>query len=106
SAPASGPAVRLLGAFDTSLRGYRDRALALPAQFAKRLQAGGGIIHPAVLVDGRVVGTWRLRRAGDARPARAAIEPFEPLDRAVTRALEAEVADLGRFLGSAVILES
>ncbi len=106
SDPASGPAIRLLGAFDTYLLGYRDRELALPARFAKRIQAGGGIIHPAVLVDGRVVGTWRLRRAGDKRPARAAVEPFEPLDRAVTGPLEAEVADIGRFLDLAVILES
>jgi hypothetical protein len=105
SAPTGGPAVRLLGAFDTYLLGYRDREPALPARFAKRLQAGGGIIHPAVLVDGRVVGTWRLRRGGDARPARAAIEPFEPLDRAVTEALEAEVADIARFLDLPVILE-
>ena len=52
------------------------------------------------------MGTWRLRRAGDTRPARAAIEPFEPLDRIVTDALEEEVTDLGRFLDLPVILDS
>jgi hypothetical protein len=105
-APTPGPTVRLLGAFDTYLLGYRDRAPMLPAQFASRIQAGGGIIHPAVLVDGRVVGTWRLRRAGETRPARAAIELFEPLARAVTDSLEEEVSDLGRFLDLPVVMES
>ena len=100
AAPAS---VRLLGPFDTYLLGYRDRTLALPSRYAKRIQAGGGIIHPAVLVDGRVVGRWRL---GNWRPGRrsarveAVVAPFEELDSGLLPALEAEAADLARFLGA------
>jgi winged helix DNA-binding protein len=91
------PSVRLVGAFDTYLLGYRDRDPMLDPRFAKRIQAGGGIIHPAVLVDGRVAGTWRLRRR------EVQVEPFEPIDPA---ALAEEAADLGRFLGEDVSLAS
>ena len=84
------PRVRLVGAFDTYLLGYRERDPMLDPRFAKRIQAGGGIIHPAVLADGRVVGTWRLRRT------EVHVEEFESIDPA---ALAEEAADLGRFLG-------
>ncbi|HEY2948903.1 MAG TPA: winged helix DNA-binding domain-containing protein [Micromonosporaceae bacterium] len=98
--PPADPVVRLLGAFDPYLLGYRGRELALDARYARRIQAGGGIIHPAVLVDGRVVGTWRLSRTGRAEAeATIRLEPFARLPRGVLDALEAEAADVGRFLG-------
>jgi hypothetical protein len=53
-----------------------------------------------VLVDGRVVGTWRLSRTGRAEAeATIRLEPFARLPRGVLDALEAEAADVGRFLG-------
>jgi hypothetical protein len=42
------------------------------------------------------VGTWRLRRAKDS--VTVAVQPFAPLDRALLPHLEAEAADVGRFL--------
>jgi hypothetical protein len=87
--------VRLLPAFDTYLLGYRNRGLALPPRFAPRIQAGGGWIHPTVVVDGRVVGSWRQPRRGQ----RLTVQPFEPLDPDLLPALEREAADIGRFLG-------
>jgi Winged helix DNA-binding domain len=94
---AAGPVVRLLGRFDDYLLGWRDRDLVLDARFARRIQAGGGWIHPAVVVDGRVAGTWRARRAGGRLDVTVA--PFSGrLPRGTRPALEAEAADLGRFL--------
>jgi hypothetical protein len=96
------PCVRLLYRFDDYLLGWRGRDLVLASRFARRIHAGGGWIHPAVLVDGRVVGTWRLAPgAGDRLTV--AVEPFEPLDGALSR-LEDEAADLGRFLGATATL--
>ena len=99
--PRSGrgrPCVRLLYRFDEYLLGWRGRDLVLSPRFARRIQAGGGWIHPAVVVDGRVVGTWRLApKTGDRLTV--TVEPFEPLDGALP-GLEAEAADLGRFLGA------
>jgi hypothetical protein len=97
-----GPSVRLLYRFDDYLLGWRGRDLVLTPRFARRIQAGGGWIHPAVLVDGRVVGTWRLAAKAGGRLT-VAVEPFEPLDAALP-GLEAEAADLGRFLGAAATL--
>jgi hypothetical protein len=96
------PCVRLLYRFDDYLLGWRGRDLVLSPRFARRINAGGGWIHPAVVVDGRVVGTWRLDSgAGDRLTV--AVEPFEPLDGALP-GLEDEAADLGRFLGAAATL--
>ncbi|HEX8134099.1 MAG TPA: winged helix DNA-binding domain-containing protein [Actinomycetes bacterium] len=95
------PSVRLLYRFDDYLLGWRGRDLILEARFARRIHAGGGWIHPAVVVDGRVVGTWRLT-SGGGRLA-VAVEPFQPLDGALP-GLEAETADLGGFLGATATL--
>jgi len=91
------PDVRLLPAFDTYLLGYRDRELTVPLPALRhRLQRGGGWLHPAVIVNGRAVGAWRL--AGAGRKPEVRIEPFEKLSRAVQAGIEAEARDLGRFL--------
>lgn len=94
--PRKHPAVRLLGAFDPYLLGYAGRELALSPRFAKRVQAGGGWIHPVVIVDGRVVATWRQRRT--AAGLAVELQPFEALDHNLTPLLEAETRDLGRYL--------
>ena len=92
--PAAGPHVALLGHFDPYLLGYASRDLVLDPRFAKRIQAGGGFIAPAVLVDGRVAGTWRRGRDDW-------LEPFQPLAGDVLAALEREYADAERFLAAA-----
>ncbi len=94
--PPAEPVVRLLGAFDTYLLGYADRGTVLDPRYAKRIQAGGGLIHPAVLVDGRVVGRWRLRR--ERAGGQVVVAPFEPLDPELVPLVAAEAADVGRFL--------
>jgi DNA glycosylase AlkZ-like len=90
------PVVRLLGRFDDYLLGWRDRDLVLERRHARRIQAGGGWIHPAVVVDGRVAGTWRARRA--AGRLEVTVQPFGRLPAGTRPGLEAEAADLGRFL--------
>jgi Winged helix DNA-binding domain len=89
--------VRLLGAFDTLLLGYRSRDLLLDPRHAKQVQAGGGMIAATVLVDGRIVGTWKLDRG--ARRNSITVSPFDTLPRGSAAGIEAEVADVGRFLG-------
>ncbi len=103
SEPPPGPVlVRLLGAYDNYLLGYRDRALMLDPAFAKRINAGGGVIHPALVVDGRVLGRWSIERAKGAGVV--AVEPFGPLSRPVREGLRAEAGAVGRFLGEDLAL--
>ncbi len=91
------PIVRLLPRFDIYLLGYHNRDLAVPSEYAKLVNAGGGILHPTVVVDGRVGGIWKSRRQKDH--VDIIVEPFEELASEVYPGLEAEVADLSRFLG-------
>ncbi|MFC3453729.1 winged helix DNA-binding domain-containing protein [Amycolatopsis speibonae] len=100
SAPPCPP--RLLGAFDTCLLGYRDRDLLLDPAEAKRVNSGGGMIAPTVLVDGRIAGTWHTKRT--AKQTKVVIEPFATLSRSAVTGLESEVDDYGRFLGETAVL--
>lgn len=101
-APPAGdgpPPPRLLPAFDGVLLGHRDRTPLVPAADAPKLTNGSWIL-PTVIAAGRVVGTWR--RDGDA----VRVAPFGGrLPRGSVRALRAEAADVGRFLGVHVRME-
>jgi hypothetical protein len=91
------PIVRLLPSFDTYLLGYQKRELVVPPQYAKRINAGGGMLHPTLLVDGRAMGTWKSKR--QKNHLEVLVEAFNPLSPEVHSGLEAEVTDLSRFLG-------
>ncbi len=99
--PRRDPVVRLLGAFDTWLLGVRDRSLALDPRHARAVQAGGGWLHPTLVVDGLIAGTWRHPRGTGL----LTVQPFGPLGPGLLPHLEAEAADVGRFLGSPARLE-
>lgn len=100
--PPQGPIVRLLPAFDTYLLGYASRDWMLEPAYAKRVNAGGGMIRPTLLVDGRIVGTWKLNKRRNQQEV--VVEPFKALEAAVRDGLEAEVKDLSRFLETKVTL--
>jgi hypothetical protein len=95
--------VRLLPRFDVYLLGYQNRDLAVPPQFAMRINAGGGILHPVVLADGRAVGIWKSQQK--KRELVISVEPFDQLTPEVVEGIEAEVADLRRFQGIQASLE-
>jgi len=98
----SSPLVRLLPRYDTYWMGYANRELSVDPEFARRVQPGGGVIHPVLLVDGRARGTWKSQhRKGRLE---VVIEPFVPLPNQLRPLIEAEVADLGRFLGEEAVL--
>jgi hypothetical protein len=62
-----GPVPRcLLPAFDELLLGWRDRTPTVPAQHAKAVHPGGGILRPVILENGVAVGTW-TRAGGESR---------------------------------------
>jgi hypothetical protein len=96
-----GPVVRLLPAWDTYLMGHRDRHFIAGPDWP-RIMRGGGILAPAILVDGVAVGTWKLNRSG--RTWKVEIDPFGRLDRATTAAIKEEVEDVARFEGAPVEL--
>ncbi|HEY6410014.1 MAG TPA: winged helix DNA-binding domain-containing protein [Ktedonobacteraceae bacterium] len=90
------PVVRLLPGFDTYLLGYKKRDLLVPPQHAKRINAGGGMLNPVLLVNGLAMGTWKSKR--QKHRLDVMLEPFEQLAPELQPWLQAEVEDLGRFL--------
>ena len=60
----------LLPGFDEFVLGYGDRSAVLDPAFATRIVPGGnGMFLSTVVVDGRVVGTWRYEGRGARRVA-------------------------------------
>ncbi len=96
------PIVRLLPSFDTYLLGYQKRDLVVLPQHAKCINAGGGMLHPTFLLNGRAIGTWKIKRQKNHLDI--LLEPFNQLPPEVQPGLEAEVVDLARFLGTKTIL--
>jgi Winged helix DNA-binding domain len=92
---APSPVVRLLGAYDNYNLAYVSRAFAVGPEGEKRINPGGGLIRPSVVVDGRAVATWSSKRTG--KRLTVTVDPFAPLDDDVLVAIGVEVADLGRF---------
>lgn len=100
-APGS-PAAHLLSIYDEYVSGYRDRSAMIEAKHAARLSGRGNALAYIVVVDGRIVGTWRRKLRKDSVVIQ--VEPFAPLTRARKRAI-AEAADrYGSFLGRSAIM--
>ncbi len=84
------PPPRLLGAFDPLLLGWESREPILgPAQ---RIVTVNGLFRPFALVRGRAAATWAMPRG------EVDITPFGELAAADAAALDAEAADVKRFL--------
>jgi len=90
-------APRLLGAFDPYLLGWKDRGFAVPAEHARRVHPGGGILRAVATSEGVAVATWTARRRGGALAME--FDPFGPLEPQVAEALDREAADVARFEG-------
>jgi hypothetical protein len=91
------PVVRLLGHFDTFLLGYRRREHLGDSNAEEWIhQGGGGWIRPVVLVDGWIVGGWRLDPIASGFEVR--VTPFEAHAGRIETGIRREVASIGRFL--------
>ena len=84
--------VTLVPGFDEWILGYADRSLVAGPEMMEALVPGGnGVFRPAVLVDGRAVGTWRLPRTGRGTPE-PVIDLVEQVPAATRRAIDDAVA--------------
>jgi hypothetical protein len=85
--------------WDHYFLGYRDRSHVGPPAVTEGI-VRGGMFEPLVVVDGKAVGMWKLRR----RTGGFNVE-VRPLTRLPARTtIEGEVADLSRFLQAEVSL--
>lgn len=97
-------AVRLLGEFDPYLLGYKDRRHALDEKDRKLIHPGGGMLRPAVVQAGRVIGSWththpsvHLFDPTAQAPTALTANLTAELTADLTAELTAELTDLTRF---------
>ncbi len=102
-APA-GPTPRswLLPAWDEFTVAYKDRSAVIDPAHRTLAVTRNGIINAAMVVDGRVVGSWkRVLRNGQVVITPG---PFSPLPKAARAALVPAVRRYGQFLGVPAVL--
>jgi hypothetical protein len=92
------PTVYLLPVYDEYLVAYKDRTAPLgglnPAQIAA---SGNGIFSPVIMIDGRVVGTWK--RTLKKNTVLIETNQFKPLSEVENQALSDAKERYKRFLG-------
>lgn len=86
------PAPRLLGAFEPVLLGWTSREDITGPHTP--LVTINGIFRPFAMVNGKAVARWRLVRG------KVAIEPLARISKKDMSALEADAADVERFMAS------
>jgi Winged helix DNA-binding domain len=91
----------LLPAFDEYTVAYKDRSAVLDPAYTKQANPGNGILYPTMVVDGRVVGTWK--RALKKETLAISHSPFAKLNRAETGAIAEAASRYETFLGATLI---
>ncbi|MCA1670193.1 MAG: winged helix DNA-binding domain-containing protein, partial [Thermomicrobia bacterium] len=97
------PTAHLLPNYDEYIVGYTDRSAALETVAAEKLDARGNVLfNHTLVIDGRVVGTWRRIVNKDSAVIEAT--PFASLGPAEAQALEVAAARYGQFIGLPAVL--
>jgi hypothetical protein len=86
----------VLPAFDEFLVGYADRSASIDASIWGQVGMGG-IIHPVVVRDGQVVGTWRRRT--EKREVVCSVASFARPNGAASRDVTLALQRYASFLG-------
>ena len=82
--------------------GYKDRSAVLDAKHVSHVNAGGGLLAPAIVSNGRVIGTWR-RTLGTRATVRVQHDLVREDDRGgATRPAEA-TDRYAKFLGRTLV---
>jgi len=94
---APSPTAYLLSIYDEYTIGYKDRRAIVSAEDGARLATMGNALQNVIVMDGRVVGTWR-RTLGKGVVS-VALNPFRKLTEADRAAVGEAAERLGAFLG-------
>jgi len=84
------PAPRLLGGFDPILHGWASRKEFVPTDDG--VVTNNGLFRPTALVDGQVIATWTMPNG------QITLKPIAKIPKVAMTALEAEAADIARYL--------
>ena len=92
----------LLSIYDEYVSGYKDRSAMVDRRHAARLSGMGNALTYIVVVDGRIVGTWRRRLEKTDVVIQADV--FTRLTRPQKEGVAAAAERYGAFLGRSVVL--
>lgn len=87
----------LLSIYDEYFSSYRDPSLVAGPDAYGMLRAMGNALTGAVVLDGRIIGTWK--RVLAKSDVRVAVDLFVREDGHIRRELESATARFGRYLG-------
>jgi len=91
-------AAYLLPGFDEYLIGYKDRSAMVESRHAGKIYPGSnGIFLPTIVIDGRIVGTWK--RTLEKKQAIVTMSPFGRFKKAEKDACVATAQRYGEFIG-------
>jgi len=96
------PAAHLLSVYDEYFSGYKEWSAIGDDRLAGRLRAMGNALNSIVLVDGRIVGTWK--RALRKEEVSIRTDFLSSVTPAEERAVAAAAHQYGAFLGLRVVL--
>ncbi|HYN88100.1 MAG TPA: crosslink repair DNA glycosylase YcaQ family protein, partial [Ardenticatenaceae bacterium] len=92
----------LLPSYDEYTVGYRDRSALFDPTEANEGRSGSDVLHPVMVVDGRVRGTWK--RVVKKDRVVVTRDPFGVLTAVEAEAVERAASRYSRFLGMPVSL--
>lgn len=92
--PSDPDSACLLPAFDEFLIGYKDRRASLPHGSRPKAVSSNGIFRPIMVVNGRIIGTWK-KAAVAAAPT---LDFFERPDKGIRALIDEAAARYSRFL--------
>lgn len=92
-----GSNVLLLPAYDEYVIGYKERSVLLDREHTKDVLSSNGIFYPALVIDGRVQGTWKGKRS--RKDIVIEVRPFAHLRPQEVRCVEDAATEYGGFKG-------
>jgi hypothetical protein len=98
------PSAHLLQMYDEYFLGYKDRSASIPARYQERWSAQDPLFGAAIIIDGRMAGTWR--RVLKAKSIRYTFDFFEPVTGARYDAVMNAARRYANFLGLEAIFET
>lgn len=102
-APAESNEAFLLPPFDEFLVAYRNRDASLDPRYKNLIVPGSnGIFNPIVVIDGRVLGTWKRVLKKDT--VQMSFSPFTAFSTAQSRAISVTAERYGAYLGKTAVI--
>jgi hypothetical protein len=88
--------VYLLPGFDEYIVGYKNRGAVLDQSNKNRVNSGGGMLSPVIVINGKVAGIWK--RVIKKDKVRIEIVPFRQLNKSEIKSINTSITHYTKFL--------